>query len=210
MATKKQTQPKLGRPRKFDEDAAIEAAMLVFWEKGYEGASLRDLTEAMGIDRKSMYLVLGDKEALFRKGLDRYSTTRLAFVQEAFEKPTLREFVDNLLNTSILFWVDKSHPGTCMTVQNLAVSAEAEPIRQAMSDWRKWRMKTFRDRIERARREGDLPKGLKPEAFVRYLSVIMAGLAVQASSGATLSELRQTIVLFRQTMPIPMDQNVRT
>jgi AcrR family transcriptional regulator len=163
----------------------------------------------MGIDRKSMYLTLGDKEALFKKVLDRYNATQLAFVPKAFAKPTLREFVDDLLNTAIRFWVDKSHPQTCMTIQNLAVSEEAQPIRQAMADWRKWRLNTFRDRIERARNEGDLPPELKPEAFARYLSVIMAGLAVQASGGATLAELKRTIAMFRETMPIPMDIDSR-
>lgn len=180
--------------------------MLVFWEKGYEGASLRDLTEAMGIDRKSMYLTLGDKQALFKKVLDRYNTTRLAFVGAAFDKPTLHEFVDDLLNNAIRFWVDRSHPGTCMTIQNLAVGDDAEPIRQTMSAWRKWRLNTFRERIERARKQGELPSGLKPESLARYLSVIMAGLAVQASSGASLSELKRTIEMFRETMPISMDR----
>jgi AcrR family transcriptional regulator len=209
MAMKKAIRPKLGRPRKFDEETAVEAAMLVFWEKGYEGASLSDLTQAMGIDRKSMYLTFGDKEALFKRVLDRYNTTRLAFVPKAFAKPTLREFVDDVLNAAIRFWVDKSHPGTCMTIQNLAVSEEAEPIRRAMAAWRKWRLNTFRDRIERARKEGELPPGLKPEAFARYLSVILAGLAVQASSGATLAELKRTIAMFQKTMPIPMDLESR-
>jgi AcrR family transcriptional regulator len=209
MAMEKAIRPKLGRPRKFNEETAVEAAMLVFWEKGYEGASLRDLTEAMGIDRKSMYLTLGDKESLFKKVLDRYNMIRLAFVPRAFAKPTLREFVDDLLNSAIQFWVAKSHPGTCMTIQNLAVSDESEPIRRAMAAWRKWRLGTFRERIERARKEGDLPPELKPEAFARYLSVILAGLAVQASSGATLGELKRTIAMFRQTMPIPMDIDSR-
>jgi AcrR family transcriptional regulator len=109
MAMKEKIQPKIGRPRKFDEGTAIEAAMLVFWEKGYEGASLRGPTKAMGIDRKSMYLTLGDKEALFQKVLDRYNTTRLAFVSKAFAQPTLREFVDDVLNTAVRFWADKSH-----------------------------------------------------------------------------------------------------
>jgi AcrR family transcriptional regulator len=205
MKTETGTLKKLGRPRKFDEDEAIEAAMRVFWDKGYEGASLRDLTKAMGIDRKSMYLMLGDKETLFKKALDRYSATQLAFVSKAFAKTTLREFVDEFLNSAIRFWADKRHPETCMTIQNLAVSEEAEPIRQAIADWRKWRMNTVRDRIERARKEGDLPTEVKPETFARYLSVIMAGLAVQAASGATLPELKRTVAVFRQTMPIPMD-----
>jgi AcrR family transcriptional regulator len=207
MSMKKQPETRLkpGRPRKFDEEEALEAAMRVFWEKGYEGASLRDLTEAMGIDRKSMYLTLGNKEALFKRALNRYVATQLAFVPKAFAKPTLREFVDDFLNTAIRFWVDKSHPGTCMTIQNLAVSEEAQTIRQAMADSRNWRMHTIRDRIERAGKEGDLPSEVKPDTFARYLSVIMAGLAVQAASGATLPELKRTISMFRQTMPIPMD-----
>lgn len=205
----KANRPKLGRPRKFDEEMAVEAAMLVFWEKGYEGASLRDLTEAMGIDRKSMYLTLGDKEALFKKVLDRYDTTRFAFLPRAFAKPTLREFVDDLLNAAIKFWADKSHPETCMAIQNLAVSEEAEPIRRAVVAWRKWRLKTIRDRIEMARKEGDLPPEIKPDSFAKYLSVILAGLAVQASSGANLAELKRIIAMFRQTMPIPMEPDSR-
>ena len=64
---------KMGRPREFDVDAAVEAAMRVFWEKGYDGATLSDLTSAMGINRSSMYTIFGDKEALFRKAIDRYA-----------------------------------------------------------------------------------------------------------------------------------------
>jgi AcrR family transcriptional regulator len=210
MKKEPETRSKPGRPRKFDEEEALEAAMRVFWEKGYEGASLSDLTQAMGIDRKSMYLTLGDKEALFKKVLNRYNATQLAFVPKAFAKPTLREFVDDFLNTAIRFWVDKSHPATCMTIQNLAVSEEAQPIRQAMADWRKWRLNTIRDRIERARKEGDLPPDVKPDTFARYLAVIMGGLAIQAASGATLPELKRTIAMFRQTMPIPMDVDSRS
>ena len=63
----------MGRPREFDADAAVEAAMRVFWEKGYDGATLSDLTSAMGINRSSMYTIFGDKEALFRKAIDRYA-----------------------------------------------------------------------------------------------------------------------------------------
>ena len=209
MAMGKSIRPRVGRPRKFDEEIAVEAAMLVFWEKGYEGASLRDLTEAMGIDRKSMYLALGDKEALFKKVLDRYDTTRFAFLSRAFAKPTLREFVDDLLNSAIRFWADTSHPETCMAIQNLAVSKEAESIRRAVVAWRKWRLETIRDRIERARKEGDLPPEIKPDSFAKYLSVILAGLAVQASSGANLAELKRMIAMFRQTMPIPMGTDSR-
>jgi AcrR family transcriptional regulator len=205
MTTETETRPKLGRPRKFDEEEAVEAAMGVFWEKGYEGASLRDLTKAMGIDRKSMYLTLGDKEALFLKALDRYSATHLAFLPKALAKPTLREFVDEFFNAAIRFWTDKSHPEACLSIQNFAVSDEAQPIKQAMIDWRGWGLDQVRKRIERARKEGDLPPDVKPETFARYLAVMMGGLAVQAANGATLPELKRVIAMVRQTMPIPME-----
>jgi len=204
MTTKTETRPKLGRPRKFKEEEAIEAAMRVFWEKGYEGASLRDLTKAMGIDRKSMYLTLGDKEALFLRALDRYSVTHLGFLPKVLGKPFLREFVDELFNAAIRFWTDKGHPEACLSIQNFAVGVEAQPIKLAMIDWRAWGLDQFRKRIERARKEGDLPCDVKPESFARYLAVIMSGFAVQAASGATLTELKRVIEMFRKTMPIPM------
>jgi AcrR family transcriptional regulator len=181
--------------------------MRVFWDKGYEGASLRDLTEAMGIDRKSMYLTLGDKEALFLKALECYSVTHLSFLPKALEKPTLREFVDELFDAAIRFWTDKSHPEACLSIQNLAVSEEAESIKRALMDWRAWGLDQFRKRAQRAHAEGDLPKQIRPEAFARYLAVIMSGLAHQAATGATLPELKRAIKIFRETMPFGVENS---
>jgi AcrR family transcriptional regulator len=62
----------MGRPRSFHIDRALDRALVVFWRKGYEGASLSDLTKALGVNRPSLYAAFGDKEALFRKALDRY------------------------------------------------------------------------------------------------------------------------------------------
>ena len=62
----------LGRPREFDTDTALDLALHVFWRKGYEGASMTDLTEAMGITTPSLSAAFGNKEDLFRKALDRY------------------------------------------------------------------------------------------------------------------------------------------
>src|SRR5579864_7912043 len=74
---------RMGRPRGFDEDAALEAAMRVFWEKSYEGATMSDLTEAMGINRSSMYAAFGDKERLFRRAIERYRNGPMTFIKEA-------------------------------------------------------------------------------------------------------------------------------
>src|SRR5450432_2916250 len=74
---------KMGRPRTFREEDALDAAMRVFWEKGYEGASLDDLTQAMGINRSSLYSSFGDKAALFRRVIDRYGAGPIAYLWEA-------------------------------------------------------------------------------------------------------------------------------
>src|ERR1700758_5514377 len=86
-----------GRPREFDPGEALDEALRVFWEKGYDGASLSDLTEAMGITRPSMYAAFGDKEALFRKVLDRYVNGPSAYLNEALNESTARGAVERWL-----------------------------------------------------------------------------------------------------------------
>src|ERR1700751_1881083 len=97
MNTSTAVDVRMGRPRGFDEDAALEAAMRVFWAKSYEGATMSDLTEAMGINRSSMYAAFGDKETLFRRAIERYRTGPMTYVRKALALPTLREVVPALL-----------------------------------------------------------------------------------------------------------------
>src|SRR5256885_4867094 len=89
--------PSIGRPRAFDVDLALDRALQVFWRKGYEGASLSDLTQAMGINRPSLYAAFGDKEMLFRKALDRYASGPAAYVSEALKESTARAAIERLL-----------------------------------------------------------------------------------------------------------------
>src|SRR3569623_860019 len=90
-----------GRPREFCVDEALVAALRVFWSKGYEGASMTDLTDAMGITRPSLYAAFGNKEALFRKALDLYEREKLAYIGEALKAPTSREVVERLLHGAL-------------------------------------------------------------------------------------------------------------
>src|SRR5881397_2597277 len=106
-----------GRPRSFDLDKALDAALQVFWQKGYEGASLSDLTEAMGINRPSLYAAFGNKEALFRKVLDRYFAGPAAYVREALQEPTARAVVERLLLGAAESHSDPRHPQGCLAVQ---------------------------------------------------------------------------------------------
>jgi AcrR family transcriptional regulator len=192
----------MGRPRAFDEAAALDAAMRVFWRKSYEGASLSDLTRAMRINRSSMYAAFGDKEALFRRAIARYSAGPMKYIREALAQPTVRGTVTALVNQTAEFLAMPGNPRGCLSVQGaLACGTEAEPVRQALIEWRKNGEAALTKRFERARKEGDLSAGVDPPDFARYVSTVMSGLAVQAANGASKSELRRLATMALRFMP---------
>src|SRR6201984_550093 len=129
---------RMGRPRGFDEDAALEAAMRVFWEKSYEGATMADLTEAMGINRSSMYAAFGDKESIFHLAIERYQERPMTYIRQALARPSLREVVAGLIQGTAEFLSIRSNPPGCLLIQGaLACGTNAEPVKQTMIDWRK-------------------------------------------------------------------------
>jgi AcrR family transcriptional regulator len=192
MTTSTEAQVRMGRPREFDEDAALEAAMRIFWEKSYEGATMADLTEAMGINRSSIYAAFGDKEALFRRAVSRYSQGRMAYMKEALALPSLREVVTGLINETVAFLSTPGNPRGCLSIQGaLACGTDAEAAKQVMIECRKGSEAALKMRLQLAQSKGELPPEIQPADFARYLSSIMAGLGVQAASGATRAELRR-------------------
>src|SRR5262245_51050944 len=125
---------KLGRPRAFDVDAALDRALTVFWRKGYEGTSLPDLTRAMGINRPSLYATFGNKEALFRKVLDRYAEGPSAYVREALQEPTARAVAQRLLRGAVGLLTDPRNPRGCLMVQGaLVCGGAAESVRRELA-----------------------------------------------------------------------------
>src|ERR1700751_392814 len=96
IGMKSETAARLGRPRAFDPDAALDRAMHVFWAKGYEGASLSNLNRAMRINRPSLYAAFGNKEQLFRKVLDRYMNGPVAWFGKALAAPKPRDVVEQI------------------------------------------------------------------------------------------------------------------
>jgi AcrR family transcriptional regulator len=193
---------KMGRPRRFAKNEALEAAMRVFWEKGYEGSTLADLTEAMGINRSSMYATFGDKQALFRLAVARYADGPAAYVREALEQPTVRSVVKALLRGALQLLTDPSHPRGCLSVQGaLACGSPAEPIKQAMIEWRKQGESDIQRRLQLARREGDLAKDVDPGDLARYISTVVTGLGIQSANGATRAEMTRLVDMVLRSMP---------
>lgn len=164
--------------------------MRLFWTKGYEGTSLTDLTEAMGINRPSLYAAFGNKEELFRKAFDRYRAGRAPVIDEALNAPTARAVAEILLFSSAYELADPKCPG-CMSVQAaLATSDEATSVKREVELRRAEMEEQLRERFERAKAEGDLPADAKPCELARYLVVVVRGMAVQASAGACRDSLR--------------------
>jgi AcrR family transcriptional regulator len=187
----------MGRPRSFDTDRALDRALQVFWRKGYEGASLSDLTKAVGVSRPSLYAAFGDKEALFRKTLDRYLTGPAAYTQEALKESTARAVVDRLLRGAAELNAAACNPGGCLIVQGALASGDAgDSIRQELVACRAAGEAALRRRFQRAKSDGDLPATVKPADLARYVATIIYGMAVQAAGGASRDEL-QHVVCFR-------------
>ncbi|MFJ8958475.1 TetR/AcrR family transcriptional regulator [Lentzea sp. NPDC102401] len=182
----------IGRPREFDAEEALQKAMVVFWEQGYEGASLADLTERMGISRKSMYAAFGNKEELFRKALRRYSEGTVSYAVEALQATTAREVAETFLAGSVRANTRPGCPAGCLGVQGaLAVGETGRVARDILTEWRNGGQGLLRDRFERAVEDGDLPADADPDLIARYVMTIGNGMAVQAAGGATREDLQR-------------------
>nr|WP_315402012.1 TetR/AcrR family transcriptional regulator [uncultured Duganella sp.] len=174
----------MGRHREYDVDKVLDATLCVFWRKGYEGTSYADLTEAAGVERPALYSAFGNKEALFRKVLDRYEERFMHHIPEALAKPTAREVARHILFSSVELNTRFPEQSGCLGINgSVAGSDESEPVRRALIDFRAAGEARLRERFERAKAEGDLPPASKPAALAAFLMAVMHGMAVQAKAG---------------------------
>jgi AcrR family transcriptional regulator len=191
-----------GRPRCFDVDKALDHALDVFWRKGYEGTTLPDLTRAMGINRPSLYAAFGNKEALFKKAIDRYAQGPGCHVKEALSEPTARRVIERLLHGTVDLLTNRRNPRGCFMVQGaLACGESADPVRRELVKRRAASESALRERFERAIAEGDLPPSSDPATLAGYVVTICHGMAVQAAGGATKSELTRVAEMAIRACP---------
>jgi AcrR family transcriptional regulator len=200
IGMKSETTAQLGRPRAFDPDAALDRAMHVFWAKGYDGASLSDLTRAMRINRPSLYAAFGNKEQLFGKVLDRYMNGPVAWFGKALAAPEARDVVEQIFLSTARMAENSSVPPGCLLVQG-ALACGSASARKEVAARRTAAEIALRRRLQRAKREGDLPKNADPAELARYVMTVVRGMAVQSAGGASRTQLHRVAQIALRAWP---------
>ena len=197
-----QTSKKRGRPPAFDHDEALEQALHLFWRHGYEGTSMAELMQAMGMNKPSIYAAFGNKEALFGKALQRYLSGPVAYAAEALQSPTAREVVEKFLVGSVTLLAGLPTPQGCLIVQGALSCGEGSAlIRQELAAHRKRFEAALCRRFEQAREEGEFAAGVRPADLARFVATVHQGLSVQAASGATKQEMMAVVELTLRNWP---------
>lgn len=179
-----------GRPRGFDKDEALEKAMKLFWTRGYDGTSMAEIIETLGINKPSLYAAFGNKEELFHKALLKYASGPVAFVNEVTKEPTARKVAESFLVKAADFLTNSQYPKGCMIVQAaLSASESADLVRNVLIKYRASYEEVLAGRFVKAQIDGDLSKGANPKDLAKFLATLHQGMSVQATSGATNDEL---------------------
>jgi AcrR family transcriptional regulator len=191
-----------GRPREFDADEALDRALRVFWQRGYEGAALSDLTAAMGINRPSLYAAFGNKESLFRKAIERYTDQQAGHMRDALLQPTARAVAEHMLRGAADMATRPDCPQGCLGLQGgLAMGEDSESARQQLADWRRTGEIGLRERFERAKAEGDLPEDVDAGDLAKFVAVVSQGISVQAADGVGREQLHRMAEMALRAWP---------
>ncbi|PST21365.1 TetR family transcriptional regulator [Rhizobium sp. JAB6] len=182
---------KRGRPPAFDRETVLAAARDTFWQHGYDGSSIADLTAAMGITPQSLYAAFGSKAELYRETLDQYRRMPRPEPGNPFQDKldTVTAFERFLTNSAKIFTAPE-HPKGCMiSTAVLNCAEENEPIAHHVASMRLQTLDIFTARIERGIAEGDMRPDTSARPLARFLGAIVQGMSVQARDGATTEEL---------------------
>lgn len=191
-----------GRPRKFDKEEALETAMKLFWQHGYEGVSVAKLAESMGINIPSLYSAFGNKEKLFMAAFDKYSLLGGHIYVDSFKQKTAREVAYNILKGEVELVTNPDHPDGCMVILGaLITSSDSDHIKKRMDEIRQTPPKWMAERFAQAIKDGDLSANVNPEDLACYIMTLNSGLAVQAKSGVSKNELMNVVDIAMKNWP---------
>lgn len=190
------------RTKAFDPEAALKSAMDLFWRKGYEATSMRDLLDGMGIGRGSFYDTFGDKHTLFLATLDRFEETRTTWILEALEGPeppmeSIRYVFERTVDGLVGFEPRRG----CLLANTAVELAPHDPeVAEKISHYVKRTEDAFARALERARAAGAIPADRDPIALARFLVNNLHGLRVMARAGADRETLEDTVRVVLQAL----------
>lgn len=191
-----------GRPRQFDKDAVLAAALQIFWQNGYAGASIGALISAMGISRATLYASFGDKEQLFRQVMELYEREKMTYMLEALEQPTARSVAEHLLRGTIDLQIGTAAPkGSLGIIHSMSYAPGDENIRAFVEERSRYWRDRLCERFERASREGDFPASCDAHGLALTLKAATDGVLVAASSGVDRQELDRIAATFLAMWP---------
>ncbi|MFI6848759.1 TetR/AcrR family transcriptional regulator [Kitasatospora sp. NBC_00085] len=181
--------PRRGRPRSFDREAALEQALRLFWERGYEATSVADLTAAMGIRPPSLYAAFGDKRALFEEVVTRYRKTHGAYAPRALaEEPTARAGVARMLHEAAAQGTDPDHPWGCLVISS-TVNCTSPEVTGAVRELRNANVRALESLIRADIAAGHEPADADPAALAAFTATVLQGMSQRARDGASRAEL---------------------
>ncbi|WP_175180875.1 TetR/AcrR family transcriptional regulator [Achromobacter aegrifaciens] len=189
------TAPKIGRPKAFDKDWALLAAMRTFWAQGYEGTSIQDLVSATGVNKPSLYATFGCKEEIFRQAVELYDRVEgRATSQSLSAARTAREAVETMLRSNARAYAVNEGPRGCMIVLSSLLGApENESVRAFLAANREEGESTLRERLAQGIAEGDLAPSADVRQLAAFYTTVLEGLSIQARDGAGAKKLNMII-----------------
>lgn len=193
-----------GRPRSFDRDLALRHALGVFWERGYQGASIAALTEAMGIAAPSLYAAFGSKAGLFREATRLYMAddgAEPARVLEAGE--TARSSVEALLRAEADLFTQEGGPAGCMLTRAVGTYDDDDPeLKSCLDETVEQRIRDIEQRLERGVGEGEALPCEEVCELAEYIDAVVQGMAVRAMEGASRATLHRIVDMTMRAWPV--------
>ena len=185
----------MARSKQFDERQALVSAMLVFWEKGYEGTSINDLEQAMGLKRTSIYNAFGNKSAIFGRVMSCYKESVMsALFAELDAAPGIKEGIRRLLNGALDIHFDDENPGGCLVVLSLMESGQHDEQSLASMQQTIQDLKTaLQARLNKAKKSGELSKDLDAGSTATTIATTMVGMMVMGKANFTRASLKKTV-----------------
>ena len=181
-----------GRPRGFDRDQALEAALMEFWRHGYEATSIAALTKAMGINPPSLYAAFGDKRKLFTAAVQRYAQTHGDYGARALGQPTARGVVETMLRLAATEYTEAGHPPGCLVIDGATNTSEAsQDVAEELRGYREGTKQAIADRINADVMAGTLPAGTDAAGLATFYAAVIQGMSTQARDGASEADLQR-------------------